>query len=423
MKKFRTVLACLLIVITVFSLLPEQQTEAASVSLNYKKEKLNVGALLELKLKNAGSGIKWTTSDSSIVTVTDAGICRAKAPGTAKITAKYNKKKYTCKITVLEPHINKSTCALDPGKTVKLKLLGTKASSFTSDTPYVATVTSSGKVTAKIPGIAVIKVKGVNGKTYTCKITVNGEICDHVIIRDYAVAPTCEATGLTEGSHCAICDEILVPQTTVPATGHSYDKDGYCTVCRAADPIVHHTHNWITESKEATCISDGYTNRVYCNLCGMVIQQPKTIKATGHRWSTGDNKYCLNCGQIYVHSHSTVVVAKKSPTCTEVGNEEYSYCSSCGEYFVQPVVIPALGHEYNGGETCIRCGADRNGHIHKFETSKEIPATCTNFGYSASKICTICGYAELPRVTINPTGHYDFDNDGKCDACKKVMNK
>lgn len=45
----------------------------------------------------------------------------------------------------------------------------------------------------------------------------------HFIVPDAAVAPTCTADGLTEGSHCLTCGEVLVVQETVPATGHSYD--------------------------------------------------------------------------------------------------------------------------------------------------------------------------------------------------------
>ena len=30
--------------------------------------------------------------------------------------------------------------------------------------------------------------------------------CTHDAVVDAAVAPTCEATGLTDGSHCATCD-------------------------------------------------------------------------------------------------------------------------------------------------------------------------------------------------------------------------
>ncbi len=45
----------------------------------------------------------------------------------------------------------------------------------------------------------------------------------HTEVVDEAVEPTCGATGLTEGSHCEVCGEIIVAQEVVPATGeHSY---------------------------------------------------------------------------------------------------------------------------------------------------------------------------------------------------------
>ena len=44
----------------------------------------------------------------------------------------------------------------------------------------------------------------------------------HNAVTDAAVAPTCTETGLTEGSHCDRCGEVLVAQETVPALGHNY---------------------------------------------------------------------------------------------------------------------------------------------------------------------------------------------------------
>ena len=57
----------------------------------------------------------------------------------------------------------------------------------------------------------------------------------HTEVVDEAKAPTCTETGLTEGKHCSVCDEVLVKQEVMAALGHSY-KDGKCTVCGAVDP-------------------------------------------------------------------------------------------------------------------------------------------------------------------------------------------
>jgi hypothetical protein len=43
----------------------------------------------------------------------------------------------------------------------------------------------------------------------------------HTEIADAAVPPTCTESGLTEGSHCAVCSEILRPRRVVDALGHA----------------------------------------------------------------------------------------------------------------------------------------------------------------------------------------------------------
>jgi len=49
----------------------------------------------------------------------------------------------------------------------------------------------------------------------------------HTPVTDAAVAATCTATGKTEGSHCSVCNTVLVAQQEVAAKGHNY-VNGIC---------------------------------------------------------------------------------------------------------------------------------------------------------------------------------------------------
>ncbi len=59
----------------------------------------------------------------------------------------------------------------------------------------------------------------------------------HTEVIDKAVAPSCTETGLTEGSHCETCGEVLTAQQEIPALGHDYVNE-VCTRCREEDPAA-----------------------------------------------------------------------------------------------------------------------------------------------------------------------------------------
>ena len=79
---------------------------------------------LQLKLKYArASKVKWSSSNKKVAAVTKKGLVKAKKIGKANIIAKYNGKKYTCKVTVEKKNINRARklrdYVLKKGKTDK----------------------------------------------------------------------------------------------------------------------------------------------------------------------------------------------------------------------------------------------------------------------------------------------------------------
>jgi hypothetical protein len=70
------------------------------------------------------------------------------------------------------------------------------------------------------------------GSVETNEIGASG----HTEVIDSAKSPTCTSEGLTEGSHCSTCGEVIVAQESVPCLPHNME-DGTCTECgHSADP-------------------------------------------------------------------------------------------------------------------------------------------------------------------------------------------
>ena len=75
----------------------------------------------------------------------------------------------------------------------------------------------------------------------------------HTVIIDEAVEPTCTESGLTEGSHCDVCGEILVEQETLSKIPHNM-VDGVCTVC-GCDYEIYDITIWVDNEDMKTHIA------------------------------------------------------------------------------------------------------------------------------------------------------------------------
>jgi len=73
---------------------------SAAPALNKTKVTAYTGKTVKLKVQNTTKKVTWTSSNTSVATVSAKGVVTGKRVGTAVITAKVGTKKLTCKVTV-----------------------------------------------------------------------------------------------------------------------------------------------------------------------------------------------------------------------------------------------------------------------------------------------------------------------------------
>lgn len=106
-RKCKKLAAILFAVFSLSLVLPEMaeslgtmQCVQAAVKLNSRNLKLVKGQKKTLKLTGTKKRAKWSSNNKSVAAVTSKGVVTARKKGTAVITAKIGKKKYTCKVVV-----------------------------------------------------------------------------------------------------------------------------------------------------------------------------------------------------------------------------------------------------------------------------------------------------------------------------------
>ena len=287
------------------------------------------------------------------------------------------------------------------------------------------------------------------------------------VVTDAAVAETCTTTGLTEGSHCAACNTVIVAQTVIPAKGHAWgewtvEKAATCTekgsekrVC-ANDAshvetreiaMIDHTEE-ILPAVEATCTATGLTEGKKCSVCGTILVAQTEVAMKDHtpaaavqenvvpatctaKGSYDSVVYCSVCkkelsrtpGETGMIDHTpSDWIADGEASCA-TGGTKHKECTVC-HTVLETGTIPATGvHTYVDvvtaptcvaqgytTHTCSVCGnsyvdsyVDALGHTEVADAA--VDATCETAGKTAGRHCSVCGEVIVAQTEIPALGH------------------
>lgn len=146
--------------------------------INITSVSLTKGKTTTLKVLGTKQKVSWKSQNNNIAKVTSNGVVSGVSAGTTTVTGTVLKKKYNCKVQVSNPpslpnpiKLNKSNVAIPVGDVEQLTLTGASNAKWSSSNTNVATVSSSGKITAVSVGVVKITATA-NGVKATCTVTV-----------------------------------------------------------------------------------------------------------------------------------------------------------------------------------------------------------------------------------------------------------
>lgn len=177
----------------------------------------------------------------------------------------------------------------------------------------------------------------------------HGTLAEHTVVTDPGYPATCVKAGLTDGSHCSVCNTVFLAQTPIPVINHTFsdDRDDSCNVCNYVRVLnCKHKKTVKLPAVAPTCIANGLTEGKTCALCGKILTAQSTLPPSGH---------------------TEVIDRAIAPTCTVDGKTEGKHCSVCQAILVPQQLLPA-GHSFSTedlGAPCSRCGAPSS-HTHKY---------------------------------------------------------
>lgn len=307
--------------------------------------------------------VSWTSSDTKTATVDGTGNITGIHEGTADITAAYGNFTATKNVQVTgHPNVElknakEATCSTEGYTGDKICKDCGKTIEAGKTIPKKEHSWDAGKETKA----ANCTEKGI--RTYTCQscsITRTEDIpaLGHKAVTDAAVAATCETDGKTEGSHCSVCGKVLTEQKTVKATGHDWDEGKITKAATCEEKGV----------KTYTCRTCKKTRTEDVPALGHQAVTDAAVAATCETDGKTEGSHCSVCGKVLVKQetvkatgHKPVTDAAVAATCETDGKTEGSHCSVCGKVLTEQKTIPAFGHTWDTGKITKEAACETKG--------------------------------------------------------------
>lgn len=330
--------------------------------------------------------------------------------------------------------LNKSTLELTVGESETL--VATVEPADTTDTvtwdtgrSEIATVDSTGKVTAVGPGTTIIAARA-GEKSAFCTVTVVAAPCTHT---NKSTVPsqdsTCTEKGWDEHKKCDDCGQLFdtsdVEIDEVPFLNLADHTGGTATCTTKAVCSVCHqpygnyaNHSYTAETKKQEALKTAGNCRdkaVYyysCSECGNVEHND------AHTFE-GDKD-----ANTHVGGTSTVNASEPDHKNQVDGYTGDTKCLGCGEIIATGTSIPAGAHTpsstwnsdgtYHWKEcTTVGCGVVIDGSKAKHSSTGANVATCQH-----KAVCDVCNveYGEL--AAHNPASGWTSDASGHWHACQ-----
>lgn len=282
------------------------------ITLNKTSMTVETGKTAELTATVAPASasaktLTWRSSNTAVATVSGSGVVTGMKKGTATITAtSINGVKATCSITVTDVPVAVTGIKLDRGyltlnqgnserlaATITPSNATDKSVTWKSSNTRVATVSSSGMVTAQSEGRATITATASNGKTASCDVTVEPA----VEVRYVTVSP--RSLTLEEGKSKSLSASVYPDDAADQSVSWSSSNTSVATVSRSGVVTA------VSQGSARITATSGNGKYDYCNVTVKASTVPpafSTPKLNSNYGPMTFTSYYASSGRVHYQS-------------------------------------------------------------------------------------------------------------------------